>query len=440
MNVKYDRVVCINLDRRPDNWKEFLNGIPADFPFGDVERFSAIDGKKCPHPEWWRGGGGAWGCYCSHKRIIEDCLIDGVNSVLIFEDDALFCDDFAKKIEQYHDALPDDSQWIYYGGQHLKRATRVPKRVNDYVYKPYNVNRTHAYGIIGQEAMRALYVHLNARNWYSPHHVDHHYGELCQTGKLRVYCPANWLVDQRGGRSDVAGRVKEHNHWKDASDIDARPQNPYYVIMGCHSSGSSALAGALYHLGVYLGDKLVGMYGEPPIKGGEAIFLFKLYERAFKIPRVESSISKDVLKNRLKNYIDQRRRHANEIGAVAAGKYPQMALTYDILKDILENNLRVIWIDRNINESIVSLQKRFPETIPEKVAEHQRAIYENSKRAYKELGERAIRVSYDDLLTDPKKEIIRCADFMGLTPSEYQLKQAAKYILPDKKHVRLQAK
>lgn len=440
MNIKYERVVCINLERRPGNWDNFISGIPSGFPFGEVERYNAIDGKKCPPPEWWRGGGGAWGCFCSHKRILEECLNQDIDSVLIFEDDAIFCDNFVEKVAKYQDALPNDAQWVYYGGQHLKNNVREPKIINEYVYRPFNVNRTHAYGVIGKEAMVQLYRHLNARSWYSAHHVDHHYGELCQTQKLKVYCPAEWLVDQRGGISDVAGRKKKQLHWKDASEINIKPQNPYYVIMGCHSSGSSALAGALYHLGVYLGDVLCGMYGTPPIKGGEAVGLRKIYEAAFPVPNVNSEMDGGKLKGKLSWFLDNRRRKAMEQGKVAAGKYPQMALTYDLLKDILRENLRVIWIDRNIEESIISLQKRFANTIPERIERHQRAIYENCKRAFDELGDYAIRISYDDLLDNPRRELVRCAEFMGLMPTEEQFEQATKYILPDKKHVRLQAK
>ncbi|MBQ6615017.1 MAG: glycosyltransferase family 25 protein [Thermoguttaceae bacterium] len=437
MNLKYDRVVCINLDRRPEKWEQFQTNLPTDFPFGAVERFAAIDGKKCPRPDWWRGGGGAWGCYCSHRQIIEECLNAGLNSVLIFEDDAQFCNDFTEKVKQYHEALPNDAQWVYYGGQYLKQEVQIPIRINDHVYRPYNVNRTHAYGIIGADALRRIYRHICKTDWNSPHHIDHHYGTLHQMGEVITYCPAQWLVDQRGGRSDVAGREKKQIHWVDANAVVKTSGVPFYTILGCHSSGSSALAGALYHLGVHLGNTLVGAYGKPPIKGGEALDLMKIFEKAYPVPSVECCIDENKLRQKLQQFFSRRRREAIQKGTVAAGKYPQLALAADLIESILGDDLRVIWIDRNIDESIISLQKRFPNRNAEAIGEHQRTIHSNAKRFYEKLGKNAIRVTYDELLTDARLPLERIASFMGLTPGEREMNNAVDYIQADKRHVKL---
>lgn len=66
----FDRVVCINLDRRGDRWHRFQDNVAsAGWPFVEIERFSAVDGHKVPSPGWWRAGGGAWGCAaCNRTR------------------------------------------------------------------------------------------------------------------------------------------------------------------------------------------------------------------------------------------------------------------------------------------------------------------------------------------------------------------------------------
>ncbi len=435
MNWKYDRVVCINLERRPDNWEQFKAGIPSGFPFGTVERFAALDGRKVPRPDWWRGGGGAWGCYCSHRRIIEECLNNDVKSVLIFEDDAQFCDGFAQKVAAFHNHLPNDAQWIYYGGQHLRQAVQTPQRVNDFVYTPFNVNRTHAYGIVGTEAMRTMYKHLCRKDWTTAHHIDHHYGRLCQKQTLKTYCPAQWLVDQRGGRSDVAGREKDAVHWMDAVSIADGRQEPFYAVLGCHSSGSSALAGVLYHLGVHLGNSLTGMYGKPPIRGGEAVDLRNLFEQSAPVPLTGFTMPKELIKYRLQRFVDCRRSEAKGKHTVAAGKYPQMAAAGDILYEILGEKLRLIICQRPIEKSIASLYKRFPRMMREQIEAHQRWIADGINQVRSLVDEDSqLVVQYDDLLNSPEQVVQELTDFMGLTPTVEQISAAVNYVRPELKH------
>ena len=435
MNVKYDRVVCINLDSRPEKLEQFQKGIPEDFIFGHVERYPAISGTRVKSPNWWHGGNGAWGCYCSHRRIIEECLNAGLNSVLIFEDDAIFCDGFNEKTQWFHNALPDNAQWVYYGGQFLKTSTNPPVKINDYVYAPYNVNRTHAYGIIGREALQEIYKFLCGRKWGdTPHHIDHHYGALHSNGIINTYCPAHWLVDQRAGRSDVACRMKKNLHWRDAADIQSNKNLPFFSIIGTHSSGSSALAGVLYHLGVHLGNNLVGFHGNPPINGGEAVFLHKLFEKSYPVPSIESHIPTNVLHNKIRNFITEKQIEAQIKGTVAAGKYPQLAFVVDYIEQFLGKDHRAIWIQRPIEESIQSLQKRFPNIEKNEIAEHQKLIYDLCERITQQMGARAYIITYDQLLNDTANVVDKISAFMGLNPTAEQKEIATQYIIPSKKH------
>lgn len=435
MNVKYERVVCINLERRPENWKEFQNGLPKDFPFGTVERYDAIDGNKVPRPNWWKGGGGAWGCFLTHRRIIEECLNSGINSVLIFEDDALFCEDFMKKVNEFHENLPLDAQWIYYGGQHLKRAVKRPEKINDKVYRPYNVNRTHAYGIVGQEAMRAIEKHLARKDWTTAHHIDHHYGRMHQSRELNVYCPAQWLVDQREGRSDVAGRQKSFVHWTDASEVPDATSEPFFAILGCHSSGSSALAGVLYNLGVHLGNTLTGLYGPPPIRGGEALDLHTLFEQAAPVPTTQWRISQEEIRHRLTQFVNKRRMEAKINQTVAAGKYPQLGVAGTVLFDILKDKLKLIICERPIEQSIDSLYRRFPKQERSEIDKHQRWIASGIEEVRKLVNsENQICIQYDDLLNRPMEIINNLILFMRLKTTSKQFQNAVKFVRPDMRH------
>jgi hypothetical protein len=92
---------------------------------------------------------------------------------------------------------------VYLGGEHLKQNIRLPRRINDWVYRPFNVNRTHCFGLRGRAAMELVYRYLNAfPSWTAQHHIDHHLGTLHAAMERGLYVPRRWLVQQQGGQSD----------------------------------------------------------------------------------------------------------------------------------------------------------------------------------------------------------------------------------------------
>lgn len=46
-----ERCFLMNLDRRDDRLREWMQQLPQPWPFPDVERFAAIDGRKLATPE-----------------------------------------------------------------------------------------------------------------------------------------------------------------------------------------------------------------------------------------------------------------------------------------------------------------------------------------------------------------------------------------------------
>ena len=86
----FERVVLINLKRRPDRLERVQKILcEAGWPFRSPEIFEAIDGELKSAPAAWKSGPGAWGCMLSQQAIVEKAISDGVHSLLILEDDVV---------------------------------------------------------------------------------------------------------------------------------------------------------------------------------------------------------------------------------------------------------------------------------------------------------------------------------------------------------------
>lgn len=434
----FGEVCVVNLRRRRDRLRQFRAGLPQDFPWPNLQTMHAIDGKHCKPPGWWGGrGGGAWGCFRSHMQIIEACLNQQAKSVLIFEDDAIFCDDFTAKLEKFLRAVPDDWGMLYLGGQHLHVAQRPPTKINAQVWRPWNVNRTHAFAI-HRRAMQKVYHHLLRKDWTGGHHIDHHLGRLHNSGSVPVYCPPEWLVGQASGHSNIAGRQKPEQFWQAAQTVAIDPAAvPFVAVVGLHSSGSSAVAGLLWHLGVHLGNDLVGYYGNQPGQscGYEARGLMDLCEAAVPFPGTAYKQKRGKIWGKLRGWIDGRRREAAQQNKIAGGKYPQLCRLGDQLRNIAGERLFVVNCRRPIEQSIESMVRRTKKP-RETIEAHQRWLDKGRDDLMAAMPpERVATIDYDELLADPARMVGRLCDLLPIEPSTAQVNAAIASIDPAKRHV-----
>lgn len=157
LNDFFDKIYCINLDRRPDRWKE------CELEFQkhnlSVERIPAIDGNpdnlsmkmKMPHQE---NKPGIIGCNLSHLKVFKKALQDGANTFLVLEDDIVFCDDLETQFEKCHKQLPDDWKMIYFGGSH--RGEKNVKQITENVYQITHTFTTHCQGMKKEMLQHAI--------------------------------------------------------------------------------------------------------------------------------------------------------------------------------------------------------------------------------------------------------------------------------------------
>ncbi|MFL5327819.1 MAG: FkbM family methyltransferase [Gemmataceae bacterium] len=323
--------------------------------------FPATDGKLCPRPAWWTESAGAWGCMRSHLRIIERCLNAGYQSALVFEDDALFPENFVRDLQTFLLHLPADWQMIYLGGQLLRDGYRPPTKVNDWVYRPYNVNRLHAYAIRGTAMLRTLYEHLTSQDWFSWHHIDHHFGRLHQTGKYGVYVPKRWLVGQLEDQSDITSQPSSTNFWEHAEDVARRGPQALTVVLGLHESGSERIALALERLGVHMGDELGDAIA---MQDAQDPRLTTLCEQAAPFPAAQIAMREDHLLDRLGDWLGHHMWRARLQNKQAGAKHPLLCLLTPYLKDFCGDRLKAIDVRTSLDNAVAATSTKLNQGNP----------------------------------------------------------------------------
>jgi hypothetical protein len=180
----------------------------------------AINGKIVPPSDWWAAGGGAWGCMRSHHRVVEDALMDGLESLLVIEDDCIWQTDAATMAAEFLKAVPKDWGQIYFGGQHRSQYPPIPTSAGAAVWKVRSVHRTHAYAI-HKRAMAAFlkhilyapdYIEAKQQHGYSAH-VDHQLETAHRRGDWVTYAPSWWLAGQGENKSSINGRQQKEQWW-----------------------------------------------------------------------------------------------------------------------------------------------------------------------------------------------------------------------------------
>jgi Glycosyltransferase family 25 (LPS biosynthesis protein) len=211
----FDQIWVINLKRREDRlarfWKEINH---SQWPFRRPQVFSAIEGDKVGVPKFWQTGGGSYGCMRSHLVLLERALQDGVKSILILEDDAIFKKTFGKDAADFLAKVPSDWQCLMLGGQHVnsKPLTVAPGIVR--AGAGGGIQRTHCYALRGYQIMQALYL-----TWANAAvHCDWVMGPC--TAKFNTYAPDPFLVGQSEGASDISGQHNPSKFWRSPSGLE----------------------------------------------------------------------------------------------------------------------------------------------------------------------------------------------------------------------------
>jgi GR25 family glycosyltransferase involved in LPS biosynthesis len=425
----FEKVYVINMPRRFDRWEQFNARLPDDWPFKKPIRYEALDGGIVTPPAWWNGGHGAWGCYRTHLRIIEECLNRDVPSVLILEDDAVCVENFREKTEQFWQYLPDDWEMIYLGGQHIQENLRLPRKLNDWVYQPFNVNRCHCYGFRGRKMLERAYCHLNNfEAWNVAHHVDHYLGELHKKMEHGLYVPREWLVAQSEGQSDICGKTLELRLFPSTEEtVSPKIDLPCAAVLGTYFSGVNTIAGVLKEIGVSMGIDLGAPQKENAPIFFEEAYLGEICRNSYTEPWLEEKLPYIDRVNHLRRWAGLQCRKKPQNATLLCGKHPILSLMGEEIYEAW-NKPKYIIIDRPDDECYESMKQVawcWRPTAAKYSFEQLRTARETFIEKYQI---ECLRIRYEEMHSLPDDTVKKIHKFLDLQPDKTSIENAGALI------------
>lgn len=169
-------------------------------------------------PDWYRAGNGAWGCLRTHLAIWEQFLESSYDMQFVFENDVVFREDFDEKFYLARKELPSDWDILYIGGQVLGDDSVLtrPKKIKKYLYRVYNINRTHAYVINRTPNILKVYElirssHDRRTENFIGEHIDTLLGACLKDINAFIILPQ--LAGQKAGVSSITGKQVSERWW-----------------------------------------------------------------------------------------------------------------------------------------------------------------------------------------------------------------------------------
>lgn len=137
LNNYFDKIYCINLNRRIDRWKR-ISKMFLEYNV-DVQRIEAFDGQVIGSPNKLRPS--QYGCLLSHKFVYEDAVKNNYGKILILEDDAYF----DKNINSYDFTKLPEWDVLYLGASQAPNTNIWDVEMKD----GYYLNNKNTLGTFG---------------------------------------------------------------------------------------------------------------------------------------------------------------------------------------------------------------------------------------------------------------------------------------------------
>jgi len=215
INEYFDKIYCINLDRREDRWIE--NCLPQFKTLGmEVERFSACDGKVEVNLGYGVVYNAELAGTISHLKAIKKAKEDGVEKLLLLEDDVVFDNNVNEIFTEHIKNTPKEWDILFFGGNHVggmnSVAGGVVKLNGSYAIHACGIKNT-AFDIMILHLERSIDKVMDSRVRLTPSvAADYFLAQLHRS--LGVYCFIPHLAWQKDGHSDIQGAYMDYNFLK----------------------------------------------------------------------------------------------------------------------------------------------------------------------------------------------------------------------------------
>jgi glycosyl transferase, family 25 len=196
----FDKIFCINLDRREDRWEETVTELKKWGLSDSISRYSAIDGNTLNNDTIINNG--ELGILTTHINIITEAKENNYSNILILEDDIEFTKEI-ETIDEYMSLVPSDWDMIYFGGNHNKHMGKQINFLNEKIIK---LNET--YGIHCVAINSSIYdLILNVIDKRKKP-IDVYYADIQKTYNCYGFNPS--IALQRVSYSDIQNKVTDY--------------------------------------------------------------------------------------------------------------------------------------------------------------------------------------------------------------------------------------
>jgi hypothetical protein len=200
---------------------------------------------------------------------------------------------------------------------------------------------------------------------------------------------------------------------------------PIIVVLGPWCGGTSAVAGVLHHLGVFMGADFVWAY-RGPHETWEDSHLSKLCVRAFTEPGAQLQMDARSFEAQLRIWADNHRGAARIAGRRPGVKHPLLCVAMDHIREACGPVVPVV-VDRPVPNVIASLNRLGWWKDEQERAESTAHLIAARDQAL--AGAATVRVDFELLRATPSDVVRRLADELDLTVTEAQLKAAAESVM-----------
>ena len=200
---------------------------------------------------------------------------------------------------------------------------------------------------------------------------------------------------------------------------------PMVVVLGTIGGGTSAVAGVLQQLGVYMGTEFGASYRELQQNWEEAE-IGQLCRRAVNARSAQLQMDPQLFQEKLRTWA-QRHRHAAEVAGLRPGvKHPLLCAAVDLLPDAWGPIVPVV-VDRPFLKVLATLKRL--DWWPEEQDGIESTTQLLAARDQALAGRPQIRIDFEELRSTPGPVIRRLVDELGLQVTDAQLEAAADSVV-----------